>query len=218
MKKIISVFLTLVLCVGLFAALSASAYAVKEESITFTCNGDCRMLSRGMSLNAGSADESGWVVSAGCQLQIVGFSTTAISRIEAVVSAGGENYGSVSVSSGTKQQNGAVDNGSTVTVTDINNMECDISSDNQNPVHISQVTVYYHFHSYQPVISYVCDCGEKAPDEYGLYMGSTLSGGNLAIVCAVAGVAVGMAVMFFIMKKKKPTLASGAEKGSDDEE
>lgn len=40
---------------------------------------------------------------------------------------------------------------------------------------------------------------------------SVLSDGSLAIITAIAGVAVGMAVMFFIMKKKKPALASGVE-------
>ncbi|MBQ0101812.1 MAG: FHA domain-containing protein [Firmicutes bacterium] len=46
----------------------------------------------------------------------------------------------------------------------------------------------------------VCaDCGEVI----STYSGSMLSEGSLAIITAVAGVAVGMTVMFFIMKKKK---------------
>lgn len=53
--------------------------------------------------------------------------------------------------------------------------------------------------------------------------GSILSEGSLAIITAVAGIAVGMAAMFFIMKKKKPAVADGAatdgaEKEDDPEE
>ena len=46
-------------------------------------------------------------------------------------------------------------------------------------------------------------------------LGSTLSQGNLAIVCSVAGLAVGMAVMFFIMKKK-PAAANGANREAEE--
>lgn len=56
----------------------------------------------------------------------------------------------------------------------------------------------------------VCvDCGEVISTYSAA--GSILSEGSLAIITAVAGVAVGMAVMFFVMKKKKPALASGTD-------
>ena len=46
--------------------------------------------------------------------------------------------------------------------------------------------------------------------------GSILSEGSLAIITAIAGLAVGMAVMFFVMKKKKPALADGTDKADEE--
>ena len=66
--------------------------------------------------------------------------------------------------------------------------------------------------------AFVCpDCGMEFDPTQGnpLVRGSTISEGNLAIITAVAGIAVGMAAMFFIMKKK-PAVAGGAS--AEDEE
>ena len=54
-------------------------------------------------------------------------------------------------------------------------------------------------------------CGEERLLPENGAIGSVLSEGSLAIITAVAGIVVGMAVMFFIMKKKKPALAGGAD-------
>ena len=61
-----------------------------------------------------------------------------------------------------------------------------------------------------------CDTCGKTFTADNLNTGSTLSEGNLAIITAVAGLAAGMAVMFFIMKKQKPALASGADKNDEE--
>ena len=58
----------------------------------------------------------------------------------------------------------------------------------------------------------VCpDCGMGAA-----VTGSILSEGSLAIITAIAGLAVGMAVMFFVMKKKKPAVADGTDKTDEE--
>lgn len=66
-----------------------------------------------------------------------------------------------------------------------------------------------HIHNYVP--GYVCkDCGAVAPKGYTPDSGeaSAFSGGNMTIVCTIAGVAVGLAGGCFLFGKKKKTAES----------
>ena len=54
-------------------------------------------------------------------------------------------------------------------------------------------------------------CGHTIPGGTG----SILSEGSLTIICTVAAFVLGLGVMFFIMKKKKPALASGENKDEE---
>lgn len=68
-----------------------------------------------------------------------------------------------------------------------------------------------HEHNYQPVTvtTYVCKiCGESAPESYE---GSTLSQGNVTILCSVGCLAVGFLAAMFIFKKKPATVKSSEE-------
>ena len=67
-------------------------------------------------------------------------------------------------------------------------------------------------HSYK----YYCEfCGEEAPENLPAEttgLGSTLSQGNVAIICSVAGIALGLVGGLLLgRKKKKPALASGTD-------
>ena len=152
-------------------------------------------------LDADSVGGSGWAVDYSSFLTIAVKNTmTTITRINAVVSAGGENCDLISVFPGVKQQDG-----NTVSVTGLNCRMCQFKGDNTDPVEFSQITVYYHTHNYQPL--YICrDCGAETnvpPDGAG----STLSEGNLTIVCSVACLALGLVGGIVIGRKKKTSEA-----------
>ena len=76
------------------------------------------------------------------------------------------------------------------------------------------------FHQHTPVpkttTTYTCsECNaplteeqvKKTTESTGNGAGSVLSGGSLAIITAIVGVVIGMAVMYFVTKKKKPVTA-----------
>ena len=224
MKKLISVLFAALL---LAAVLPLGAYADSEEkSFTFIFVGKYDAADgSGFKLIADDIGESGWIVGGSSNLVIwdnVKFHP--ITRIEAVVSAGGENYGDVYIAdSGTKQQNGGVLDGSTVTVTDINNAEFYFKSDNDKPVQFSKITVYYTTHEHTYDGNGECFCGVTRGDVEGhdyAYIcrrcrreapsgsASTLSEGNMTIVCTVAGVALGLVGGLLLGRKKKPTAAA----------
>ena len=61
-------------------------------------------------------------------------------------------------------------------------------------------------------------CGQDLHSKGSAFVGSVFSGGSIGIVTAIAGVIIGMAVMFFIMKNKKPVSVNAAEEEIKDEE
>ena len=149
MKKIISVFLTLVLCVGLFAALGASAYAANEMTDIFEFEEVKNKTSKNgnFELSTTYVSDNGWAGGGGRDNDTLTIyapnNDLMITRIEAVIGNYGWSYGKVGVS-GTahKEQNDRVENGKTVTVTNINASEFSFAG-GSDWVAFKNITVYY---------------------------------------------------------------------------
>ena len=154
MKKLISVLLAALM---LACILPLGAFAIEEESVTFyyTDGIDQTSADGNINLCAYGIGSTGWVVDINHTLMtLIANGPTIITRIVAVVSAGGENCGEIYVLDGYAQADG-----STVTVTDINDTSCLIHGNNTDPVEFSQVTIYYteHVHSFGD--DGRCNCG-----------------------------------------------------------
>ena len=166
-----------------------------------------------------------------------------ITRIEAEIGYYAKNYDGIGVSGNASKQPIFEKNGVKIApITNINSSEFSISSGTYG-IQLKNITVCFigpHTHSYgednicaicgrtkcdvnghnyQPVTVYYCQtCGEEAPADYvpevpGGSTASTLSQGNVAIICSVAGVALGLVGGLLIGKKRKPAAANGANSG-----
>lgn len=113
-----------------------------------------------------------------------------ITRIDAVIVYGGDSYGTVGVSGNAhKEQNGEVANGSTVSVTNINDSVFSFTGGSFG-VGFKNIKVYYKDGS----------------------IASALSEGSIWIIIAVAVAAVGtVAALVIVKKRKKLSLAGGTE-------
>ncbi len=257
MKKIVSLVLVLVLCVGM---LSTVAFADEEMSDTITFEQVYSKKSENglFTLTTTEVDKDGWYGGDTDTLTITAADGLTITRIDAVIGYFSWNYNNVGVSGSAVKDNLPSEDGDIVTVSNINASEFSFVG-GSNFAQFKNITVYYmwpHTHSYDAnnvcsvchktktkcdveghnyVSVFLCDCcGEEAPEGYDpenvsgavgavvvetpegeLGLGSSLSQGNMTIVCSVATLALGLVGGLLIGKKKKPVAANGTN--SDEE-
>ena len=180
-KKLIPILLVVLLVVGL-VPVNAFAEEPPSDRIVFeTAKKDIGISEKGIfELTDAYAGIDGWRGGTDDKwLKIRTLNGETITRIEARVGYWGKDYGKVGVSRGMKQPDGAVSDGTTVSVTNINSSEFSFSGGSEW-VFFTEIKVFYTGGT-----------------------GSTLSQGNIWIVAVIAAAAVIAVGAIVIVKKKR---------------
>ena len=132
-KRVLSIFLALVMVLSLMPTMSFAASAEEPEErsevITFE-KGSAEVESPHFILSAGQSEYYGWFVDSGDNKIVIDAKepNIVITSIETFVGGDGDNNPDIVYSSGEKVETGAVKNGSTVHVKDINSSSLEITS------------------------------------------------------------------------------------------
>ena len=161
-----------------------------------------------------------------------------IKRVEVRLSNYGGFFGEVCVSAGEKREKGGVNSGCIAHVDNIGGSEVSFT-EGQALVSFDMIRVYYYEETHEHIWgenekceicgalkceitgehTAVCIyCGKELLSSEIGFVGSAISGGNIAIITAIAGIIIGMTVMYFIMKNKKAIPLNNIEKEIKDKE
>lgn len=189
-KKLIPILLVVLLVVGLMPVNAFAEEPPSDRVVFETAKKDIGISEKGIfELTDACAGIDGWRGGTNDKwLKIRTLNGETITRIEARVGSWGKDYGNVGVSRGLKQPDGAVYDGTTVSVTNINSSEFSFSG-GSDWVYFTEIKVFYTGGT-----------------------GSTLSQGNIWIASGVAVLAVAAVTVLVVVKKKKPAVANNTEK------
>lgn len=185
MKKIMPILLVILLMVGLMP-VAAFAADDKTDKIIFNASASATSENGNFELSADKYGNYGWGI--GPDLGTITISANndklTITSIDAVMGEGGGSFGYANFGGNLhKEPNGAVADGDTVSVSNINASEVSLTCKGTN-IKFKDITVHY-------------TGGSDGAT------GSILSEGNGVIICLIGVAAVIAVVVLVIMKKKK---------------
>ena len=219
MKKLISILLAILLLMSILPMAAFAEEDVSTDTIGFVDSLTATSENGFFTLTADAIDhQDGWNGGGRYTLTIRAKNEAIIIKsIEAEIGFYYQYYDKVGVSGTAVKEDTPSKNHETVTVSNINSSEFSFTGGDDFAL-FKNITIHFciaaHKHSYVPTTVYVCDiCGTEAPEDYvpevsGGNTASTLSEGNVTVLCSVGCLAIGFLVAMFIFKKKPATVSS----------